>query len=83
MSRETYDALETALREHIFDIGDGSMLTDWTITAASVGGFDGTGYSHICSEATAAHSRLGMALVGYRHAKAEWDADDEDEDGDD
>lgn len=80
MSRETYDALEAALRDHIHDIGEGSMLTDWTITAASVGGFDGTGYSHICSEATAAHSRLGMALVGYRHAKAEWDADDDEED---
>jgi hypothetical protein len=77
---DTYDRIEQAIRDHIATIGDGSMLTDWVLTAASVGGFNGTGYTHLSSQATAAHSHLGLALATYRHAKAEWDNDDDEDD---
>lgn len=78
MSDKTYSNLEDALRAHIADLSDGAaMLTDWRVTAASVDPnypMGSTGYIHITSEHTPAHSRLGLALVGYREEKADWDS---------
>lgn len=83
MSRQTYDALDQALREHVADISDGAMLTDWIVTTASVGGFEGTGYSHMFSEVTSAHARMGLTLAAYLDCKTDWttaaEGDDDDE----
>lgn len=74
MSDETWGAVEDALRHHIAD-EQGGLLTDWIVTAACVLPDDdeATGYQHLVSKHTAAHARMGLALVTYRHAKAEWD----------
>lgn len=83
MSDETYEALEDAIRAHIADLSDGAaMLTDWRVTAASVDPnypMGSTGYLHITSAHTPAHSRMGLALVGYREEKRTWDEQQEDE----
>ena len=83
MSDETYDALEAALREHVAAAdAHGALLTDWIITAACVGGFEGTGYLHLVSKATSPHARLGLALVTHRNAESTWDNDPDDDEDD-
>jgi hypothetical protein len=77
MSNQTYEALEAALRAHVADVGSGAMLTDWRIVAASVSAeheMGVTGYTNVVSEHSAPHARLGLALVGYRDEKRDWDA---------
>ena len=64
MSDATFDALEEALRAHIADsVPDFPILTDWHLTAASVGGnADFTQYSHWCSDSPW-HSLAGLTIA--------------------
>lgn len=76
MSEDTWQAVADALRAHLGDEQQG-LLTDWVAVAACVLPDDSevTGYQYISSKNTPAHSRLGLALAGYRHATADWDTD--------
>lgn len=76
MSDDTFKALEQALSAHALDemTNDGGlMLSDWIITAACVLSEQGaTGYLHVNAEHTPAHTRLGLARVGWVNAERQW-----------
>ena len=76
MSDDTFKALEEALSAHVLDemADEGAlMLTDWAITAACALGEDGvTGYLHVLAPHTPAHTRLGLARVGWLKAEQQW-----------
>ena len=67
VSQPTFDALVSALQDHMRDEGD-AVLTDWYLVAAgaSLRSADSTLYVHLCSD-TPYHSLLG--LVGLADAK--------------
>lgn len=82
MSADTYDALQAAIQVHVdSESEDGPQLvTDWIITAASIGGQEGTIYTRAMSTTTAPHAHLGLALETYRQAKKDWDREEEEDD---
>lgn len=61
MSEATYQALADALAAHIQDAGDGRLLTDWVVFAASIPGEGvGTRYQYAIRENLPLHSLLGL-----------------------
>ena len=79
MSDETYDVLEQAIRDHVADVTDGCIATDWVLLSAAVGAEPLlTRYVDACSE-TAAHSLEGLLHRAVRKASDDTDEDDDED----
>lgn len=77
MSKETYAALEEALRAHVADESEGGYLTHWTLAAAAARpeSPDSTSYIYANHDG-APHEWLGLQAMAHRRAMR-WEAGDE------
>lgn len=81
MSDTTKAALEAALTQHIADVTDGGIITDWALIAAVTNLEDiGTGKTRYWCEGNSAqpvHVTVGLLRYGGEHATF---GDDEEDD---
>jgi len=77
MSKETKNALETAIANHFSDEMEGSLLTDYVLTATGVSAKQAgqTGYMHEAS-LSPPHVTYGLAGMGMDYFSSD-DEDDE------
>lgn len=77
MSKETYEALETALRAHVADEANGAYLTGWSLTAAGVSSTDPNATEYIYANHDGPpHEWLGLQQMARRRA-IRWQHDED------
>lgn len=79
MSADTKAALEVALNEHIADVAEGDILTDWTLIAATTTVEDiGTGTTrYFCEGNTGQPVHVTIGLLQYGRETTTWGDDDD------
>ena len=81
MSDQTKAALDKALADHVADIGDGAIVTDWALIAATTSVENiGTGTTRYLLEGNdnqPVHVMTGLSR--YASERVVWDDDDDDD----
>jgi len=74
VSDQTWQAVEDAIRAHVFDETDGGYLTHWTLAAAAVRpeSSDVTSYTYANHDG-APHEWMGLQAMAHRRAMR-WEA---------